>query len=214
MLSILRHVSLEVAGGTRAMFNRRQQRPDQRVMRAGIGFAIAAAISWSHAPAQAVQLANGTVYFIQVPQLVKARTSYNDVRVWGATYYFTVAVPADAGEALQQVVIRQQEGFDRIVFKLPQTYAYTNDDRDQVVPIQRVTADTQNGIAVVFDPVIAPGQTVTVALRPVQNPWASGVYLFGVTAFPEGKKAHGQFLGYGRLQFYDGFTSGLLPWWR
>jgi hypothetical protein len=52
---------------------------------------------------------------------------------------------------------------------------------------------------VVFEPAIAPGKTVTVALRPVQNPNFPGVYLFGVTAFPPGEKVHGQFLGFGRF---------------
>ncbi|HEY9294790.1 MAG TPA: DUF2808 domain-containing protein [Phormidium sp.] len=41
------------------------------------------------------------------------------------------------------------------------------------------------------------------ALDPVRNPCFSGVYLFGVTAFPQGEKAHGQFLGFGRFHFYD-----------
>lgn len=31
----------------------------------------------------------------------------------------------------------------------------------------------------------------------------SGVYLFGVTAFPAGEKSHGQFIGFGRLHFYN-----------
>lgn len=46
-----------------------------------------------------------------------------------------------------------------------------------------------------FDPPVTPGQTITIGLRPVQNPWISGVYLFGVTANPRGEKSHGQFRG-------------------
>ena len=39
---------------------------------------------------------------------------------------------------------------------------------------------------VTFNPPIQPGQTVTVALDATANPWYGGVYLFGVTAYPEG----------------------------
>ncbi len=47
---------------------------------------------------QAVQLRDGKVYFVQAPRLLKATTTFDDVYVWGATYYFTVKVPSDAGE--------------------------------------------------------------------------------------------------------------------
>jgi Protein of unknown function (DUF2808) len=55
-----------------------------------------------------------------------------------------------------------------------------------------------------FNPPVQPGRKVTIALSPQRNPAYSGVYLFGVTAFPTGEKSHGQFLGFGRLHFYDG----------
>lgn len=53
-----------------------------------------------------------------------------------------------------------------------------------------------------FDPPVPPATTVTLRLRPERNPRISGIYLFGVTAYPTAAK-RGQFLGYGRLHFYD-----------
>ena len=63
--------------------------------------------------------------------------------------------------------------------------------------------EDQQSVTLTFDPPVAPGNTVTIALEPERNPRRSGVYLFGVTAYPSGEKTYGQFLGYGRLHFYD-----------
>lgn len=156
-------------------------------------------------PAQSIQLADGTTYFANVPRLENARTTFNSARVFGATYYFTLRVPDDAGESLQRVMFQQQEGVDRIVFNLKRTRAYIDDDQKLPVEIADVSADEEGLVTIAFDPPIAPGKTVMIGLRPYRNPSSSGVYLFGVTAFPEGDQAHGQFLGYGRLHFYDHF---------
>jgi hypothetical protein len=60
---------------------------------------------------------------------------------------------------------------------------------------------------VTFDPPVPPGKIITIGLRPTRNPLYDGVYLFRVTAFPPGEKATGQFLGFGRLQFYTDGNS-------
>ena len=160
---------------------------------------------------QAVQLRDGKVYFVQPPDLVAATTTFNSVNVWGATYYFTIDVPQQAGEPLQRLEIVQRQGGDNIRFKLADSRAFTGtrDRRGAAMALGEVTQERHNRTVFVnFDPPIPPGQTITVGLRPVRNPRNSGVYLFGVTAFPAGEKAHGQFLGYGRLQFYSGGGRG------
>lgn len=162
--------------------------------------------------AQAVQLADGTFYFVQPPSLLRARTTDKGVRALGAKYYFTLSVPEGAGEPLQRVTIAQQEGADTIRFSLDKTQAFADDEGDKLA-LGKVTRDkATRTVSVVFNPPVPPGQTVTVRLRPFQNPSAPGVYLFGVTAFPQGEKAHGQFLGFGRLQFYSG-SNGLSSIW-
>lgn len=157
------------------------------------------------ASAQAIELADGTTYFANVPRLENARTTYNSARVFGATYYFTLHVPDDAGEPLQRVVFNQQQGVDPISFNLKRTQAYMNQQKKQLLPIAEASTDEKGSISIFFDPPISPGETITIGLRPYRNPRSSGVYLFGVTAFPQGEQAHGQFLGYGRLHFYDHF---------
>lgn len=167
----------------------------------------------------AVQLRDGRVYFVQPPSLLKATTTQSGTRVWGATYYFTLRLPATAGEPLERVAIAQREGVDAIRYDLDDTFAFVQSEAQYKTPIPlgEVTADRKaRTVTVTFDPPVAPGQTVTIALRPVRNPGVSGVYLFGVTAFPAGEAAYGQFLGYGRLHFYNSFDAGLWHrdgWW-
>lgn len=155
---------------------------------------------------QAVQLRDGLVYFVQPPKLVEATTTYKDVNVLSATYYFTINVPENAGESLQKVTIAQKEGAENIRYNLDDTRAFvgTRQRKETQLKLGSVTNDRDTRtVSVNFDPPVTPGQTITIALRPVSNPSFSGVYLLGVTAFPVGEKSHGQFLGFGRFQFYS-----------
>ena len=155
--------------------------------------------------ARSAQLRDGTVSFVQQPSLVEATTTQKSVNEWNATYYFTIDLPKDAGEPLQRVTINQHEGVDDIRFNLEDTRAFvgTRRHKGDNIPLGAVTRDRKTQtVTVIFDPPVAPGTTVTIGLRPVQNPFTSGVYLFGVKAFPAGEKPAGQFMGYGRLQFY------------
>ncbi len=152
-----------------------------------------------------MQLRDGTVYFVQPPNLVSTTATIKSVNAWGATYYFTINIPAQAGEPLGRVTIIQHEGADNVRFKLDDSRAFigTRNQKGARLPLAQVTQDRKKQTVVLnFDPPIAPGQTITIRLRPKENPRFSGVYLFGVTAYPWGQKSHGQFLGYGRLQFY------------
>ena len=156
--------------------------------------------------AQAIQVADGTVYFANPPDLLKATTTFNNVNVWGATYYFTITVPKNAGEPLQKVAIVQREGGDKIRFDLEECRAFfgTRNRKAARLTLGNVARDRETQtISVTFDPPVTPGKIVTIGLRPVRNPRFSGIYLFGVTAFPKGEKSHGQFLGFGRLHSYS-----------
>ncbi|MFN6518589.1 MAG: DUF2808 domain-containing protein [Nostoc sp. CreGUA01] len=171
----------------------------------GITLSLAIGIAEVTVPVtQAVQLRDGKVYFVQPPKLVEAVTIYKDVNFPGGTYYFTINLPENAGESLQKVAIAQREGVQNIQYYLDDTRAFvgTRDRKGTELPLGPVTRERKTRtITVNFDPPVTPGQTVTIALRPVINPSFSGVYLLGVTAFPVGEKSHGQFLGFGRFQF-------------
>ncbi|BAY82777.1 hypothetical protein NIES267_22610 [Calothrix parasitica NIES-267] len=162
---------------------------------------------------RAVQLRDGKVYFVQVPRLVKATTTFDDVNIWGATYYFTVEVPSDAGEPLQKITINQHSGLDRINFDLKDSFAFIRTEKRKKEKLQFQISDKQQlkTVSLTFNPPVEPGKTVTIGLKPLQNPSVEGVYLFGVTAFPKGEESHGQFLGYGRLHFYRNKSSLFSP---
>lgn len=176
----------------------------------GVGLALSLATVLTQPVAQSLQLADGTVHFVQIPRLIEAYATHNTVRTWGSTYYFELSIPVDAGEPLQQVTI-SQKGFDRISFNLAGTVAYGGPRRNYPLPIVEVSQDEQEQVSVYFDPPVSPGELVTIGLRPYRNPRTSGVYLFGVTVYPAGEKSYGNYLGSGRIHFYDGFRYGF-PW--
>lgn len=128
--------------------------------------------------------------------------------VAGATYHFTLKVPQNAGESLKAVTIVQHEGPDTVVFQEDKSRAFAGGSfaGGPQVPLASVGGPQPldiNEETVVFDFPVPPGSTVTVALTPKRNPDRAGVYLFGVTAYPVGESSSGQFLGYGRLHFFD-----------
>ncbi|MBW4578736.1 MAG: DUF2808 domain-containing protein [Tildeniella nuda ZEHNDER 1965/U140] len=165
--------------------------------------------------AQSVQLADGKTHFVQPPRFEGAIATQKTARFFGSTYYFTLTVPENAGESLQTVIITPEPAPDRVEFVLKQTEAFegTSDREGAKLPLQTVTQDAKTqAIAVTFNPAVAAGKTVTIGLYATRNPDVGGTYLYGVTAFPTGAQASGQFLGYGRIQIYDGGqNSSLLP---
>ncbi len=157
---------------------------------------------------RAIQLADGTVSFEKPPRLIDATTTFDRINVWGATYYFTVSLPENAGEPLGRVTIAQSEGLDKIRFKLDDSEAFEGKPRKkgEKLTLGSVTRDSKTGtVSVTFDPPVPPGKTITIGLEPVRNPFSSGVYLFRIKAFPAGEKAYGLDLGVGRLHFYSPF---------
>jgi hypothetical protein len=167
--------------------------------------------------AQAVQLGDGTVYFNYPPRLLGATTTNSDASSWGGTYHFTLAIPENAGEPLQSVIISQQAGFNRdLEYDLKRTYAFEGKSyRKKAARFDlgevRFDRKTQT-VMVRFDPPVPPGKTVTIGLTAYYNPDVGGVYLFGVSAAPAGENVHHQFLGFGRLHFYDRRGYGRWLW--
>lgn len=159
--------------------------------------------------AHAVRLANGTVFFEQLPRLVDASITQQSVSDNNVGYYFDLSIPSDAGEALERIDITQQDGdlFTREVdFELDESQAFVGRRRDRAEPLSigavEVDEDTHT-VSVTFDPPIPAGTDLTLRLEADRNPRRSGIYLFGVTVYPEGTPSHGQFLGFGRFHIYD-----------
>jgi hypothetical protein len=163
--------------------------------------------------AEAVQLRDGKTYFVQLPLLLGAETTVNRIYSWNATYYFAIALPQNMGEPLQKLEIFQTEGFDKVDFYSNETIAYLQSpsgDRVAITTKTEVLPSQDNNrqkVTITFNPPIPASNELNsklvVGLRPVRNPRYDGVYLFGVTASPQGDRPNPQFLGYGRLSFYD-----------
>ncbi|MBD3885266.1 DUF2808 domain-containing protein [Phormidium tenue FACHB-886] len=181
-------------------------------MRRGLGLGLAISIGLGTVAAlpdqsgQAVEL-RGQVYFDHPPALLDASTTQRQTATSSAVHYFTLSVPADAGEPLQRVEIAQRDSSNSVKlirYEADETRAFlgTRRDRQSELTLGETTYDRDSQtISVSFDPPVPPGETVTIGLRPVRNPLQDGIYLFGVTAFPAGENPSGQFLGYGRLTF-------------
>jgi hypothetical protein len=159
------------------------------------------------AEAAATELAQRPTSFVQQPRLIESSTSRSLVFEPNATYYVTVDVPAGANASLQAIQIRMTQGRDPVFrFRAEDTRAFegTRYARGNELPVGQVTQDRDDlTLTVQLDPAVAPGRTVTLALRPERNPRFEGTYLFAVTALPAGEQVEPRFTGYARLQFYE-----------
>ena len=175
-----------------------------------LGISSAMAIALTHnLPAIGVQTRDGTVAFEAGLLLVDAHATFKGVRVRAARYYFDLELPEDIGEPLQKVVIQQRTGGDEVKFRPEKTKVYLGDHRDKGEAIEAIAFvdEETEAITVELEQPIPPGSRVTIGIKPKRNPDFAGVYLFGVTAFPQGEKARGMYLGPGRLHFYRGGDS-------
>jgi hypothetical protein len=159
--------------------------------------------------AHAVQLADGTTHFESPPRLIDSAIREQSVADNNVKYFFLLSVPDNAGESLERVEIVQENGtvFTReIDFEPEESIAYIGHRRrvgEQVSISHSEFDDETNTIALTFDPPIPPGTDLTIRLNAERNPRRSGIYLLGVTVYPEGDIPQGQFLGFGRFHIYD-----------
>ncbi|WP_246141967.1 DUF2808 domain-containing protein [Hyella patelloides] len=156
-------------------------------------------------PSTAVELLDGQKAFESSFRLIRTATNFSERNNSAARYQFTIEVPQDAGEALKSVKITQKENMDTLVFKADKTLASMgNNLAGANIPLAAVGGESKPGeTTIVFDTPIEPGNTVTISVKPKQNPFTGGVYLFGVTAYPTGEDSPGLYLGSGRIHIYD-----------
>ena len=157
--------------------------------------------------ADAVDLSDGRKAFEKSPVLIRSATSFSAANS-PSTYQFTIEVPEDAGEALKAVTISPKENAQNINFDVSQGNAFIGDSWAggtdlSLANIGGSQIGDSNEVHFVFDEPVKPGNTVTVSLEATRNPRTGGVYLFGVTAFPEGENSPGLYLGSGRLHIFQ-----------
>ncbi|GAP96862.1 DUF2808 domain-containing protein [Leptolyngbya sp. NIES-2104] len=152
----------------------------------------------------------GQTSFSRPPTLIQVVPSRPETDT-PSTYEFTLTVPQDAQRPLKAVTIVQDENAETIEFDVSSSKAYTGTQLTANSEIRLASVGGQPAnpgeATIVFDQPVLPGNTVTIALSAQKNPSGSGVYLFGVTAYPDGENGLGQFLGYGRINFYGNINQ-------
>ncbi|ELS04887.1 Protein of unknown function (DUF2808) [Xenococcus sp. PCC 7305] len=155
----------------------------------------------------AFEVGENETVFLAAPRLTRAATT-NLSPNGPSIYHFTIEVPENADEALQAITVSQRDNPVYINFALDKSNAFMGDSfaggpNLALADIGGDLSVNPNDITVVFDEPVQPGETVTVRLRAKRNPARGGIYLFGVTAFPEGENSSGLYIGSKSLQFYS-----------
>lgn len=147
----------------------------------------------------------GRTYFTRPPWSVELVSYYTTVWEPFAEYYFTVQLDPAAGASLGGLRITQTRGVDRTFpFDVNATRAFLGRPRQQgaSVPVQARFEQSSRTFELSFPEPVPPGSTVTVSLKPWNNPAMADTYMFAVTAFPSGPDPSPAPLGYGTLRIY------------
>ncbi len=173
----------------------------------GLGVMLAIAPRLLPPAAPAVQFPDGTVAFTSPPRLADFRTSRDLAGARNVTYYFTITLPEEAEESLSTLDITLIEGSPQgLRYRLEETAAFqgTYSDRGEGIPVATATYDRdEQRFSLTLAEPAAPGQDITVALRPVHNPLWEGVYLFELEASPVGDLVRSQRVGTARMHIYS-----------
>ncbi|MDJ0899964.1 MAG: DUF2808 domain-containing protein [Xenococcus sp. MO_188.B8] len=159
------------------------------------------------AAVNAFEVGENKTVFLAAPRLI--RTAATSLSPNGpSTYHFTIEVPENADEALEAVTISQKDNPVHINFALDKSSAFIGDSFAggtdlELADIGGDLSVNPNDVTFVFDEPVQPGETVTIRLKAKKNPSRGSIFLFGVTAFPEGENSDGLYIGSGRLHFYS-----------
>lgn len=156
---------------------------------------------------KAAQFSDGTTVFDSPPRLVEFVTTRDRTNTTRATYYITVNLLPETGESLQTLTVSLIEGrFNRLRYRLDEIVVFHGDRQNPgaLIPLESAeyTEDTQT-LTIRLAEAARPGQLVTFGIKPVRNPNRGGIYLFNVTAAPEGEQPVAQRVGTGRIHIYQ-----------
>jgi hypothetical protein len=169
------------------------------------GSLLGLALCVSGQPVLALEV-NGSSYFRRPPWSVDLVSFYTTVGDPHAEYYFTVQLDPEAGASLGALTIEQTRGVDRqFQFSAERTQAFYGRPRSSGprVAVNASFDQSQRRFQIRFPEPIAPGNTVTVVLKPWANPSQADTYQFQVTAFPAGPNPSPAPLGFGTLRIYS-----------
>ena len=149
---------------------------------------------------------NGQSFFTQPPWRVEF-TNYDwHVDAGGPEYNFTVALAENAGVHLGGLVITQTSGSDQTFWIDPnETSAFFGRPRHEgdAIPVEAQFHEQKRSMRVDFPDPPPPRSTLTVVLRPPNNPSLNDIYLFAVEALPAGANPSAAPLGFARMEILD-----------
>ena len=147
----------------------------------------------------------GKTYFARPPWSVDLTSYYTTVWEPWAEYYFTITLDPGAGASLGGLEITQTRGVDRrFGFDLAASQAFLGRPRQrgQAIPVSVGFDPQERRFRVTFPEPVPPGSTVTLLLKPWNNPASADTYMFRIVAFPAGPNPSPTPLGYGTLRIY------------
>lgn len=156
-------------------------------------------------PAAALEI-RGSTYFRKGPFRLSMLTYSSNVSQPWPEYYVTIPMPEQAGANLGALEIQQIGGADwQFGFDASRTRAFIGKPRREgrPVPVEATFDEQRRQFLIRFPQPPVPGETVTVALRPIRNPIQADTYLFTVRAFPDGPQPVATPVGVGRVRIYD-----------
>ena len=155
--------------------------------------------------ARALEL-GGSTLFVRAPwkaQLISYDTTVGSGPV---TWYLTLSLDAGAGASLGQVSVQQSRGSDwNFQFSPELTKAFLGRPRQQgrSLPVRASFDQRTRLLSVTFPEPVPPGETVTVALRPWNNPVTADTYQFQVMVWPAGPNPQASPVGTTTLRIYE-----------
>lgn len=156
-------------------------------------------------PARALEL-NGSTLFARAPwkaELISYETTAGAAPV---SYYLTLSLDPQAGARLGRLSVQQTRGADwNFPFSPQLTRAFLGRPRQEgrAIPVQASFDAAERRISVEFPEPVAPGETVTVVLRPWTNPQTADTYLFQVMVWPAGPNPVPSPVGTATLRIYE-----------
>jgi hypothetical protein len=178
----------------------REAAPSRRCLKALLALGLALG-----APAAALEL-GGSTYFTKAPSKVGLISYVTNVGESPVEYYFTLNLAEQAGASLGGLTIQQIRGADwQFPFAVERTRAFLGVPRREgrQIPIQSRFDPAARRFSLDFPEPVAPGNTVTVAIRPWSNPVQADTYLFQVVALPAGPRPVPSPVGVGTLRIYQ-----------
>lgn len=156
-------------------------------------------------PARAFEWRGDTV-FLRSPWKADLISYDTTIGAGPVTWYLTLSLDPDAGASLARLSFQQSRGADRDFQYSPErTSAFLGRPRQQgrMLPVRAVFEPEARRLIVEFPEPVAPGETLTVALRPWTNPMVADTYQFQVVVWPAGPRAQASPVGIASLRIYE-----------